>query len=380
MYKKCCYTCIARQSKLFTGERLKAAIIHFEANSRGFMSVRRPVILMMILTCGSGLAFAQNSSLEGDDRRVSEPAIGPAESQFSSSLFLRDHQGLPGVRPRISMRMPLGGGDSLTDQDEAANRSAFSWSLEAWQLNTASLAHIQCSEQALTANSFLASDCRFVDQPTPDNAVNLVQVRGEWMAAPNFRVGLGAFVNPNDNDPYPPLAVTDTNPVAYLNANASEIDAANMVDGLDINLSFGIQTEFVGDFLIGLQLARYRQRLSLGEVGYGIDPLTALNASEREYAHSAQLALGWQLGNFRTDVMGQHREAPMLFSSGYSPAEFSSFDLEFSWQPRNGSLSIGVSNLLDAQPRSDSLDNAGRDETLDGVFGRIPYVRYKHDL
>jgi hypothetical protein len=309
-----------------------------------------------------------------------ESAISLPGSQFSSSLFLRDSQGLPGLRPRLSMRMPIGGIDPNAAADSGNRRAAFSWSLEAWQLNTASLAHIQCSEQALTANSFLASDCRFVDQPAPENAVNLVQVRGEWMAAPNFRVGVGAFVNPNDEDPYPPLAVTDVNPVAYLNANASEIDAANMVDGLDINVSFGIQTEYVGDFLIGLQLARYRQRLTLGEVGYGIDPLTALDGTDPEYAHSAQLALGWQLGNFRTDVMGQHREAPMLFSSGYSPAEFSSFDLEFSWQPRNGSLSIGVSNLLDAQPRSDSLDNAGRDEALDGVFGRIPYVRYKHDL
>jgi hypothetical protein len=344
------------------------------------MKFRRSVIVLLMLACGSGPCLAQSSALGSDDLYEPDPVIAPAESRFSSGLFLRDSQGLPGLRPRISMRMPIGGIDPSAGASEAASRSAFSWSLEAWQLNTASLAHIQCSEQALTANSFLASDCRFVDQPTPDNAVNLVQVRGEWMAAPNFRVGLGAFVNPNDNDLYPPLAMTEVNPVAYLNANASEIDAANVVDGLDLNLSFGIQTQYVGDFLIGLQLARYRQRLSLGEVGYGIDPLSALDASDSEYAHSAQLALGWQLGNFRTDVMGQHREAPMLFSSGYSPAEFSSFDLEFSWQPRNGSLSIGVSNLLDAQPRSDSLDNAGRDETLDGVFGRIPYVRYKHDL
>jgi len=344
------------------------------------MNVRCAIISVMISAFGSGAAFGQISGLDSSDQRAADPVMAAPESRLSSSLFLRDQQGLPGVRPRISMRMPIGGGDSMAGEGEAASRSSFSWSLEAWQLNTASLAHIQCSEQALTANSFLASDCRFVDQPTPDNAVNLVQVRGEWMAAPNFRVGLGAFVNPSDDEPYQPLVANDANPVAYLNANASEIDAANVVDGLDINLSFGIQTEYVGDFLIGLQLARYRQRLSLGDVAYGIDPLSALDASAREYAHSAQLALGWQLGNFRTDVMGQHREAPMLFSTGYSPAEFSSFDLEFSWQPRHGSLSIGVSNLLDAQPRSESLDNAGRDDTLDGVFGRIPYVRYKHDL
>lgn len=344
------------------------------------INVPRSITLLLMLICGSGMSLAQAPDPESRLFPASEAEIDLSGSQFSSSLFMRDSQGLPGLRPRLSMRMPIGGGEPIGQAPEPSERSAFSWSLEAWQLNTASLAHIQCSEQAMTANSFLASDCRFVDRPAPDNAVSLVQVRGEWMAAPNLRVGLGAFVNPNDNDPYPPLAVTDASPGDYLRANASEIEAANMVDGLDINLSFGIQTEFVGDFLIGLQLARYRQRLSLGEIGYGIDPLDALDASEPEYAHSAQLALGWQLGNFRTDVMGQHREAPMLFTSGYSPAEFSSFDLEFSWQPRNGSLSIGISNLLDAQPRSDSLDNAGRDETLDGVFGRIPYVRYKHDL
>jgi len=344
------------------------------------MDVRCPIILVIILTCGSGVAFAQSPALDGANLNAVDPVIAPADSQFSSSLFLRDSQGLPGVRPRISMRMPIGGAESMAIADNSAQRSSFSWSLEAWQLNTASLAHIQCSEQAMTANSFLASDCRFVDQPTPDNAVNLVQVRGEWTATPNFRMGLGAFVNPNDEDPYPPLAATGARPAAYLSANAGDIDAANVVDGLDINLSFGIQTEYVGDFLIGLQLARYRQRLSLGDAIYGIDPLSSLDPRSREYAHSAQLALGWQLGNFRTDVMGQHRQAPMLFSDGYSPAEFSSFDLEFSWQPRNGSLSIGVSNVLDAQPRAETLDNDGQGEALDGVFGRIPYVRYKHDL
>jgi len=374
------------------------------------MKAVHSALLTSALIIGSGVAFGQATSDEWfasyDSARNANGAGAtsrsiPPQTLFPGGSSLRDSQGLPGVRPRLSLRLPAGGLDNIQPSgfgthDQTSDRSAFSWSLEAWQLNTASLAHIQCSEQALTATAFLASDCRFVDQPAPDNALNLVQVRGEWMASPNVRIGMGAFVNPNDSETIAPEASNGLaqgalvnlngagygpiDPAAYLNANGNDLNAANMVDGVDINLSFGIRTDYVGDFLIGLQLARYRQRLSLGDVDYGLAVLDQADHNFDDYAHSAQLALGWQLGNFRTDLMGQHRQAPMLFSSGYSPAEFSSFDLEFSWQPRNGSLSIGVSNVLDAQPRSDALDNAGRDESLDGVFGRIPYVRYKHDL
>ena len=372
------------------------------------MKAVQPALLTLALILGSSVAFGQATQDErfmpyGSDRDAAGTTSSSTSPQtlFPGGFSLRDSQGLPGVRPRLSLRLPaVALGDVQKSgfgiHDQTSDTSAFSWSLEAWQLNTASLAHIQCSEQALTATSFLASDCRFVDQPAPDNALNLVQVRGEWMASPNVRIGMGAFVNPNDSETIAPEASNGLaqgalaslngsgfgpiDPAAYLNANGNDLNAANMVDGVDINLSFGIQTAYVGDFLIGLQLARYRQRLSLGDVDYGLAGLDQANQNFDDYAHSAQLALGWQLGNFRTDLMGQHRQAPMLFSSGYSPAEFSSFDLEFSWQPRNGSLSIGVSNVLDAQPRSDALDNAGRDESLDGVFGRIPYVRYKHDL
>jgi len=345
------------------------------------MNALRPVILLTTLALWPGVSFGQ---VAGEIPPAS-PALSASTSQLPAGLTLRDSQGLPGVRPRISMSLADFNPDSdstLSLSDSGDDGSAFSWSLEAWRLNTASLAHIQCRDHALTDNAFLASDCRFVDQPTPDNAVNLVQVRGEWMAAPNLKVGMGAFVNPSDRDDYPPLYTAMDGGVTtadYLNANGSEINAANVVDGLDVNLSFGIQTQHVGDFLIGLQLARYRQRLTLGDLTTGLQRLS-YDPNDSEYAHSAQLALGWQLGNFRTDVMGQHRQAPMLFSSGYSPAEFSSFDLEFSWRPRNGSLSIGVSNVLDSQPRADNLENSGRDEALEGVFGRIPYVRYKHDL
>jgi len=310
-------------------------------------------------------------------------------------MNLRDGQGLPGLRPRLSMAMPsrlatsglLDSAPGLFGIDPNGNPSdnpsdnrsrAFSWSLEAWQLNTASLAHIQCADHSLTAGSFLASDCRFVDQPTPDHAVNLVQIRGEWMPAPGLSFGLGAFRS--DTNPLPVNAYSADYALPFDRAGAIDPAGASLVDGLDLNLSFGIRTEQLGDFLVGLQLARYRQRMTLSDGAYGLETLYRPEGTITDHAHSAQLALGWQLGDFRTDLLGQHRQASMLLSGGYAPAEFNSFDLEFSWQPRNASLSIGVSNVLDAQPRAEGADAGQNSEAVESVFGRIPYVRYKHDL
>ncbi len=286
----------------------------------------------------------------------------------------RDALGLPGVRPRMAMNLARS-----NDVASAANGSPFSWSLEAWQLNTASLAHIQCNRHSTTVDAFLAEDCRFVDQPVPEDAVNLVQVRGEWTAAPGLRLGVGAFHGSGDRSimlsPGLPLQQAATGNAASLLGQP-----AYALDGLDVNVSFGISTERVGDFLVGLQLARYRQRMSLNDLGFA--DAQALPVDDySHYANSAQFALGWRRGNFSGDLLGQHhRDAPLwLGGQAGSMAPYNSFDLEFSWRPRNASISIGISNLLDTAPRSEDGD-ATLEDPLDQVFGRIPYVRYKHDL
>lgn len=306
-----------------------------------------------------------------------EPGWRLAEAQpLQPPVFLagdRNTLGLPGSRPRLTMNL-TSGQETLAGNNE----SAFSWSLEAWQLNTASLAHIQCNRHTSTVDAFLAEDCRFVDQPVPDDAVNLVQVRGEWTAKPGITMGVGAFHGSGDQAALRP-GMAMLQPL-NLEGNGLSGPRAQSVDGLDVNVSFGISTERVGEFLVGLQLARYRQRMSLSDLGFTQPGLPPANDVSR-YANSAQFALGWRRGNFSGDLLGQHyRDAPLwLGSQPGSMAPYSSFDLEFSWRPRNASISIGISNLLDAAPRSEEGD-AALEDPLEQVFGRIPYVRYKHDL
>ena len=286
----------------------------------------------------------------------------------------RSPLGLPGDRPRLSMRMPLGGSRNALAGGEAAS-SAFSWSLKAWQLNTASLAHIQCSQGTMTMNSYLAQDCRFVDQPLPSDSVNLLQVSGDWMAAPGLQLGISAFRGDE--------APSGDAPFAFdLDSELLARGASEPVEGLDVNVSFGIQTERVGEFLVGLQLARYRQRMSLAELGTPLDALDGELAQDTRYSNSAQVLLGWKRGRFSGEMLGHHRELPLWLGPEQAPSTLNSFDLEFSWQAqRNASLSIGVSNVMDAAPRADeAATEAALEDPLESVYGRIPYVRYKQDL
>jgi hypothetical protein len=293
----------------------------------------------------------------------------------------RSPLGLPGDRPRLSMTMPL----SLPNRrgafaDDDGEGSAFSWSLKAWQMNTASLAHIQCSQGMVTMNSYLAQDCRFVDGPLPSDSMNLLQVSGDWMAAPGLKLGISAFRG--DERPtrveQRPFGF-DLDPELLARQNAETADGA--VEGLDVNVSFGIQTERIGDFLVGLQLARYRQRMSLAELGMPLE--TTSPGAETRYSNSAQVLLGWRRGSFSGEMLGHHRELPLWLGAEQAPSTLNSFDLEFSWHAqRNASLSIGVSNVMNAAPRADepSSDAAALEDPLESVYGRIPYVRYKQDL
>jgi hypothetical protein len=340
------------------------------------MLVLRLILLSTVVALAGASAFAQD---------VSESSIWqdqPDSERFQPASFLvdRDPAGLPGLRPRLTMSVPLGQ-DGQPTIGQRSPRSAFSWSLETWQLNTASLAHIQCSHHTMTIDSFLAEDCRFVDQPVPEDSINLVQVRGEWMAAPGLRVGIGAFHNQHDNNrqgSYLGAGGLANSSISLSPLSMSDPLSTQSVDGLDLNMSFGISTDRVGDFMLGLQVARYRQRMSLVDLGLISDPVASLGFQDY-YANSAQVALGWRRGSFSGDIMGQHRDTPLWLSGGSTSAQINSFDLEFSWRPRNAALSIGISNVLDNSPRIDDTEVV-MDDPLDQVFGRIPYVRYKHDL
>lgn len=211
----------------------------------------------------------------------------------------------------------------------------------------------------------------------PQGSVNLVRVSGQWTAAPGLDVNLSAFSARSSEPDF--SAVADS----FLFPGTEPLAGMRSGEGVDAGISFGIANDRVGDFLIGLQVARYRQRMSLLDLGLSGNGAFSGGDWER-YANSAQLAVGWRRGRFSGDLLGSARDVPVLLAPGqYGQAVLNSFDLEFSWQAvRNASITIGISNVLDTAPRNldDPVVDMGLDDSVDQIYGRIPYVRYKHDL
>lgn len=365
--------------------------LHSPPGARSLGSFVRGLALVGALVVTAPIAQAQ----EADNPST----IDDASSRYPALLAPQAPLGLPGSRPRLSVSVPLSGpltdrilgleglqGSRLDNDSSAQPGDRFSWSLRAWQLNTASLAHIQCSQHTLTLDTFLAKNCQFVDQPVPDNAVNLVQIQGEWTAAPNVNVGLGLFRSEQSDDQLSDQLGQPLDQLASLFGlpSATSATPAGVVEGAMANVSFGIEVERVGDFLVGLQLARYRQRSSLMDLGDPTD-WAAAGRFDDQFTNAAQLNLAWQRGNFRGDLLGRYVDQPIRLGQlgdQTITAPPSGFDLEFSWRPGSASFSIGVSNVLDQSASSSkaATDNRTAEEGVRDIYGRIPYVRYKQDL
>lgn len=274
-------------------------------------------------------------------------------------------------RPRLSVSL------SPAATTSAERMPTLSWSLEAWEMNTASLAHIQCSRATRTIESFLVEDCRFVEQPLPNDSSSLVQVQGRWMAAPGLAIGAGAFAGRQSS-------LASAGPGIGTNATGIGGGLAEDIQGVNMNVSFGLSLGQVGSLLLDLQLERYRQMPDSFSIGRGLVPAAFDRnplGSDRNYSNAGQLGVAWRGTQFGADLTGQYRELPYWMGETLQGEGFRSFDIEFSWRaPARSSISVGVSNILNRLPGAAGSADAAMEEAVDGIYGRIPYVRYKHDL
>lgn len=285
----------------------------------------------------------------------------------------------PNPRPRLSVMLADPVGAVSTAMPDPG--PAFSWSLDAWEMNTASLAHIRCSRATRRLETFLVEDCRIIDQPLPADAGSLVQLRGQWVAAPGLQIGAGAFAGRD-------LPGTGFRPLVADAVDAAidpRIPVGETVEGVNMNISFGLQTRRIGDLLLDLQLERYRRSQADYATGLGFTPLIEgtlpRSGLESGVETAGRVGIGWQLNRFRADLTGQYRELPYWLGEDARGEGFSSFDIELSWRaPANASISVGVTNVLDQRPDTADAGDASLDASIDRIYGRIPYVRYKHDL
>lgn len=249
----------------------------------------------------------------------------------------------------------------------------FMLSMDRWKSADKEQAHIRCDGGMQTGQSYRAENCRFVTTPAAERSLDLMRIGGKWMATPDFSVGMGVFRG-LEMDNTLSVSALDTTDIPHWQ---------RPTEGIDLNLSLGLDAGGVGDLLVDLQLARFRENSSeiLGLPGHQELDWRPID-TRHDYGSAAQLSLGWRKGDFSGGIQGQVREMPAWWLNATGQDTFSSFDIEFSWRaPWNASFSIGASNFLDNQPAETQADTATTSpDALEGIYGRIPYVRYKQDL
>ena len=255
-----------------------------------------------------------------------------------------------------------------------------------------SLGSIRCMNGTLRVDSYIASGCRFVDEPlasTEQQRFNLgAQMNlGNTSASINWFTqeselnqsnvrrlsGLGgqavmgnSLLSPNLGNPL--MSSNGYDPMQYLNSEAS---------GVNLNFKVGIATDTSGDIRVGLAFTRV---LEAGYQGLYANSSDAVSWTLAEPFNSARMNLEWSRGAFSSGIQGFYRDS-VDFLNRNSVDSLTTFDVHFTWRtPWNANLSVGASNVLNA-----GADNTGNTESqpvdpFESIYGRIPYVRYKQDL
>jgi len=254
------------------------------------------------------------------------------------------------------------------------------------------LGNIQCLNGTLRADSYTASGCRFVNEPLAASSAQHFSLGARFdlrhaSASVNWftrdtelsqtAVGYEGpnggqsamtsyLLSPNLGNPL--LSTTGSDPLQYLNSEAS---------GVDLNFKVGFTTDTRGDLQLGLAFSRV---LEADFSGLYAQDANALSWTLAEPFNSARMNLEWSKGAFSTGIQGYYRDS-VNFLNRNNLDSMTTFDVHFTWRtPWNANLSVGASNVLNAGTEPARGSESQSTDPLEPIYGRIPYVRYKQDL
>ena len=256
-----------------------------------------------------------------------------------------------------------------------------------------SLGSIHCMNGILRPDSYTASGCQFVNEPSATTDSRRISLGGRYDAG-NASASINWFTQNAELNhtgvrqsnmasgvsvaPDRLLLPGLSNPMLAPSASVDPLQQfSGQATGIDLNFRVGIATDNSGDVRLGLAFTHVLNADYQGIYSNIQDPLSW---TLTEPFNSARMNLEWSRGNFSTGVQGFYRES-VNFLNRSSVENLTTFDVHFTWRtPWKANLSVGASNVLSAGSEDiGSVDNQPIDP-LESIYGRIPYVRYKQDL
>jgi hypothetical protein len=254
------------------------------------------------------------------------------------------------------------------------------------------LGSIHCQNGVLDQGSYRASDCHFINQTNvlqqDQVALGLRYGNNNLNAAVSmFRheagIGQKGLVNYAAPVTDPILSAGLLRPdrgnplLPAMSAGQSLDFLSGEAAGFDMEFQVGLTTDSAGDIRLGLQLTRVLDASYETSARYSPSLQNWMISNPFD---SAKVNLDWSKGNFSGGLQGFYREQ-VQFLNREDLDSSTTFDVHFTWRaPWNANLSVGTTNILGAGVDGKGKTDNGLQDPFEGVYGRIPYVRYQQDL
>ncbi|MCG8464895.1 MAG: hypothetical protein MI750_08600 [Xanthomonadales bacterium] len=239
----------------------------------------------------------------------------------------------------------------------------------------AAIGQIHCEGGYFSPSGYTASGCSAA--PLGQS----LRLGGSFSPASGVEFGLGIFDQQSNSGALSAISPVDQglyNAALLASPLAAQDLQPRQGSGFDMDLHLNTSEFSLGRFQMDVAIAEYFGQESLKRAtAFDFNPPWL---STNDLQRQARLHLGWSKGAFSGGVEGIHQ----VYQPGAlaTPSnDWNTFNLYFSWQaPWSGRFSIGATNVLDTSLEDTSTQQPDTRQPLDGIFGRVPYVRYKHDL
>mgnify|MGYP005839132651 CR=1 FL=1 len=255
-----------------------------------------------------------------------------------------------------------------------------------------SLGSIQCMNGTLGPDSYIASGCRFVNEPLASSEQQRISLGarydsnkasasvGWFTQDASLSTGTAQRFDPGVATATPGSHFLSRQLVNPLLAETGASDPLRMLNsqasGVDLKFKVGLTTDTSGDLRLGLAFTRIFDAGYEGSHSIG-DPISWAIA---EPFNAGRMNLEWTRGSFSSGVQGFYRDSVNLLDRN-SLDSVTTFDVYFTWRtPWRAHLTVGAGNVLNAGNNSTVSNDAKPADPLESIYGRIPYVRYKQDL
>ncbi|MCH8247600.1 MAG: TonB-dependent receptor [Bacteroidetes bacterium] len=161
--------------------------------------------------------------------------------------------------------------------------------------------------------------------------------------------------------------------IIFILANNQNL-AGVRTNGLDLDLRYSFSAGGVGDFTTQLTWSHVNN--------YVFDANDGLGFQSEIFAPEDRLRwnLNWSLSDYSATLIGNYvADYETTILSSVTVDNWITWDLQLNWAtPWNGRLTIGARNLFDKDPPLGP--GGGYNHFLHDIYGRVPYIRYTHDL